>query len=121
LSKKPNLLANIEIPKLDPDPESSDSWWSDIYKYTPGHPGTQFSGRSIYKATERNYWDFNSVLRKLAGRLRNGNVRRELQLGEYYEKPGDKKRRIRSERHRRRFQEMVCFRCLSLLFLVLAL
>ena len=35
------------------------------------------------------------------------NVRRELKLNERYEKPNQMRRRKRSERHRRRFADMV--------------
>ncbi|KAF8323187.1 hypothetical protein DL93DRAFT_2070738 [Clavulina sp. PMI_390] len=35
------------------------------------------------------------------------NVRGELRLVERYEKPTDKRRRLKSERHRRRFADMI--------------
>ena len=39
--------------------------------------------------------------------LRRNNVRRELKLTERYEKPNQMRRRKRSERHRRRFADMI--------------
>lgn len=38
--------------------------------------------------------------------MRN-RVKRELRLGEYYEKPSERKKRLAVERHRRRFQDLV--------------
>ena len=39
--------------------------------------------------------------------LRENKIRKELRLAERFEKPTDKRRRLKSERHRRRFAEMV--------------
>ena len=47
------------------------------------------------------------LYRNLMGTLRRNNVRRELRLEERYEKPNQKRRRLRSERHRRRFADMI--------------
>lgn len=68
----------------------------------------------------RSYSQLNSILRR-------NNVRHELALGERYEKPNQRRRRLASERHRRRFANMVrekvqlvrmrCFLCLILLHL----
>lgn len=81
--------------------------YTDLGGNLGGYPGNQFSGRQLLKGADR-YFEFGVAYRRLNRKLIDSNVRRELQLGEFYEKPGDRKRRLRSERHRRRFQEMVC-------------
>jgi len=43
----------------------------------------------------------------LMARLGRNSIKKELRLGEFYEKPSDRKRRLAMERHRRRFQELV--------------
>ena len=47
------------------------------------------------------------LYRSLMATLRRNNVRRELKLTERYEKPNQMRRRKRSERHRRRFADMI--------------
>lgn len=47
------------------------------------------------------------LYRNLMATLRRNNVRYELRLGERYEKPNQMRRRKRSERHRRRFADMI--------------
>lgn len=46
-------------------------------------------------------------MRRLNGILVRNRVKRELKLGEYYEKPSERKKRLAVERHRRRFQDLV--------------
>jgi ribosomal protein S21 len=48
-------------------------------------------------------------MRRLNGILVRNRVKRELKLGEYYEKPSERKKRLAVERHRRRFQDLVSF------------
>lgn len=72
-------------------------------------PGNQFKGRSI-DCTTRNHLnnkEFSWGFRRLQGTLSRNRVKRELKLGEFYEKPSVRKRRLATERHRRRFQELV--------------
>lgn len=46
----------------------------------------------------------------MQGVMRMGNMKKEAKLNEFHEKPSVRRRRLRSERHRRRFKEMVsCF------------
>lgn len=47
------------------------------------------------------------ALRRLSGILTRNRVKRELKLGEYYEKGSERKKRLAVERHRRRFQDLV--------------
>ena len=64
----------------------------------------KYAGRSV------NVTDFvplRIALGRLGRILSQNNVRKELRLVERYEKPTDKRRRLKSERHRRRFAEMV--------------
>jgi ribosomal protein S21 len=46
-------------------------------------------------------------MRRLGGILARNRIKRELKLGEYYEKPSERKKRLAVERHRRRFQDLV--------------
>jgi len=69
-------------------------------------PSTPTTGRSVAMSTSLNHT--SAVLyRQLSRILSRNNVRRELKLNERYEKPNQMRRRKRSERHRRRFADMV--------------
>lgn len=65
-------------------------------------PGT-YSGRSV--PVFRN--DVGGAYNKLQGLLARNQVRKELRLTERHEKRSDMKRRLKSERHRKRFAEFV--------------
>lgn len=45
--------------------------------------------------------------KRMQGVMRMGNMKKEAKLNEFHEKPSVRRRRLRSERHRRRFKEMV--------------
>jgi len=51
--------------------------------------------------------DVEKAYRQMSNILKRNNMRYELKLGERYEKPNQMRRRKRSERHRRRFRDMV--------------
>lgn len=51
--------------------------------------------------------DVGIAYSKLMSMLAKNNVRKELRLEEHYEKPNQKRRRLKSERHRRRFAAAV--------------
>lgn len=51
--------------------------------------------------------DVGSAYKRLNKVLMENNVRRELKRGEYFEKGSDKRVRLNSERHRRRFKDAV--------------
>ncbi|WFD32550.1 hypothetical protein MSPP1_003598 [Malassezia sp. CBS 17886] len=71
-------------------------------------PAKPTSGRSVSIANSNAQGNNATVLyRTLMRLLRRNNVRRELKLQERYEKPNQMRRRKRSERHRRRFADMV--------------
>ena len=67
-------------------------------------PGNQYSGRSLpidpRSSLAQRY-------RQLQGQMTRTGVRKELKLAEFYEKPSIRRNRKQSERHRRRFQELV--------------
>jgi ribosomal protein S21 len=67
-------------------------------------PAGKYAGRSF--AVNR-FVSVAAALGRLNRTLSNNNVRQELRLVERYEKPTDKRRRLKSERHRRRFADMV--------------
>jgi len=64
----------------------------------------KYAGRSV-NVTE--FVPLRIALGRLGRILGQNNMRKELRLVERYEKPTDKRRRLKSERHRRRFAEMI--------------
>ncbi|WFD44213.1 hypothetical protein MPSI1_002879 [Malassezia psittaci] len=73
----------------------------------PPAPATPTSGRTVSATNSYGNASVAMLYRNLMSTLRRNNVRRELRLGERYEKPNQKRRRLRSERHRRRFADMI--------------
>ena len=73
----------------------------------PAKPATPTTGRTVSAANSFGNSSAAMLYRNLMGTLRRNNVRRELRLEERYEKPNQKRRRLRSERHRRRFADMI--------------
>jgi len=96
----PSSRGNYGISDLSKTPAQR---WLAASVNPPGKIGTRYTGRSI-PVREGNvlgaYYGLNSILGQ-------NNVRRELKLGERYEKPTERRRRIQSERHRRRFAQAV--------------
>ncbi|KAE8234847.1 hypothetical protein CF326_g95 [Tilletia indica] len=66
-------------------------------------PGEPTTGRSI--AVQSG--DVGRAYRTVMSILRKDDIRGELRRGERYEKPNQERRRKRSERHRRRFADLV--------------
>ncbi|WWC63592.1 ribosomal protein S21 [Kwoniella dejecticola CBS 10117] len=94
------LSAISRPPALSPSPPPGQ------YKYNSswGFPTTVATGRSI---TVPRGGEFTSSYKRLQGLLRQSNLKKELRLQEFHEKPSVRRRRLISERHRRRFKEMV--------------
>ncbi|CAE6428443.1 unnamed protein product [Rhizoctonia solani] len=63
-------------------------------------PGNVNTGRSV---PVNEHMDVSSAYRRLHSILNRNRVRSELFLQRRYEKPSDRERRLKSERHRRRF------------------
>ncbi|WWC71297.1 mitochondrial 37S ribosomal protein bS21m [Kwoniella pini CBS 10737] len=88
--------------------DDSEIWWKKLSinsnSYNFGFPTNISTGRSI---TVPKGGEFNSSYKRLQGLLRQSNLKKELRLQEFHEKPSVKRRRLISERHRRRFKEMV--------------
>lgn len=88
-----------------PDIPNADAWWrASSLTAGRGFPGTRYSGRSIGMRSPAQY---AQTYYELMRRLRNANVRKEYKLFEYHEKRAVRRVRLGSERHRRRFKEMV--------------
>lgn len=66
-----------------------------------------FTGRTVSTWSKRGV-DFGFAYMKLSRILRENHVRRELRLQARHEKSGVKRRRLRSERWRKRFAHEVC-------------
>jgi small subunit ribosomal protein MRP21 len=62
------------------------------------------TGRIIQVETERGV-DPATAFRRLAMRLAQNNVRKDAQRQRFYERPGLKRKRLKSERWRKRFKE----------------
>lgn len=75
----------------------------------PGAASRSASGPSAGRTVllDGRQVDVNRAMSVLNQVIRRNNIRSELRLGERYEKPNQKRRRLRSERHRRRFANMV--------------
>lgn len=87
--------------------------WRERSKHRPpGEHGNQYSGRTVKVrpsaggATVASA-QINSALRSLNVVLSRNKIKKELRLGEFYEKPSERRQRLARERHRRRFQDMV--------------
>lgn len=65
--------------------------------------GNQYSGRSVVSRDG----NFSLAYRRLSGIMSRNRIRKELRLGEHHEKGSERRRRLKSERHRRRFAELV--------------
>ncbi|KAG8719478.1 hypothetical protein FRC08_002725 [Ceratobasidium sp. 394] len=65
-------------------------------------PGNVYTGRSVM-VSDRTGFDLAAAYRRLHVILSRNRVRSELFLQRRYEKPSDRERRLKSERHRRRF------------------
>ncbi|ODN77756.1 ribosomal protein S21 [Cryptococcus amylolentus CBS 6039] len=111
-SSSKSSLQSPNSPSGLSDPTSED-WWmhfsskpsdASLHRSSSGLPSKYFSGRSI--ALTRG-GDFMQGYRRLQSVVRSGNMKKEARLNEFYEKPSLRRRRLRSERHRRRFKEMV--------------
>lgn len=96
------------FPKLHfdiPDPPgSSTAWWERESKSRSGQPGTVNSGRT-YPVMRGN--DFAAQYKKLQIMLSRTGIKSEMKRKEFYESPSEKRVRLGSERHRRRFAARV--------------
>ncbi|MCO5590112.1 hypothetical protein L7F22_044081 [Adiantum nelumboides] len=84
--------------------EQMEDTWRKRKTYGPDRPALPSDGRSIAVS---NSGDLARAMTNLNSIFRVNNIRTELRLGERYEKPNQKRRRLASERHRRRFAHMV--------------
>lgn len=76
--------------------------WRRRYQLGPKTPRKPSDGRVVEVKS-----DVGIAYSKLMSMLAKNNVRKELRLEEHYEKPNQKRRRLKSERHRRRFAAAV--------------
>lgn len=102
------LVEASELSKLAPTTRVDD-WWA-IKRNTNMNnplnvaPGNQYTGRSVKVAGGRT---FQQAYRQVMGVLSRTGTRKDVRDSEYFEKPHVMRNRQKSERHRRRFQEMV--------------
>ncbi|TXT09194.1 hypothetical protein VHUM_02668 [Vanrija humicola] len=100
----------LDIPLPDashlvPDLPNADAWWrASNLTAGRGFPGTRFSGRSLPSRSGNDYAKAYSMLNY---RLTAAKVRKEWKQAEYHETPSKRRVRLQSERHRRRFKEMI--------------
>ncbi|KDQ14031.1 hypothetical protein BOTBODRAFT_110804 [Botryobasidium botryosum FD-172 SS1] len=89
----------------NPEQTPAERWSSrssNILKKLAPPPNT-YAGRSV--VVEKG--DVGNAYNRLQGILARNDVRKELRLTERHEKRSDKRRRLESERHRRRFAEFI--------------
>ena len=97
----PEIITKTPL-RSESDP---DGWWKrSVTSGSRGEPGDQYSGRSIAVQGRR---DLTTCIRMVNSLLQRTGVKRDVRQGEFYERPGLTRQRKSSERHRRRFQEMV--------------
>lgn len=72
----------------------------------PVPPSPTTEGRSV-SAFNHSTPNYGALWASLRNTIARSNLRGELKLGERYEKPNQERRRKRSERHRRRFKDLV--------------
>ncbi|CAD6574412.1 MAG: hypothetical protein TREMPRED_001108 [Tremellales sp. Tagirdzhanova-0007] len=89
---------------LPDDRPSGNKWWTDASHLRVGQPGNVYSGRT-FPVMRSN--DFMGQYKRLQSIMLRTGVRRELKRKEYHEGPSEKRVRLASERHRRRFAHMV--------------
>ncbi|KAF8605239.1 hypothetical protein BDV93DRAFT_438896 [Ceratobasidium sp. AG-I] len=101
-TQSPSIFSDLTIQHLHNNPTPAQRWTSvhetairDIRE-----PGNVYTGRSI-PVSDRA--DMSIAYRRLHAILARNRVRSELFLQRRYEKPSDRERRLKSERHRRRF------------------
>jgi ribosomal protein S21 len=105
----PETIASpADLRTLQPT-QDPDNWWTarqagTLASTSSKLPGNQFSGRSIPVKGGKG---FQQAYRQLMGVLSRTGVRNDVRNSEFYEKPHVMRNRQKSERHRRRFQEMV--------------
>lgn len=96
----------LNIQKLGHEPTPAQRW-SSVHETAAREirePGNVYTGRSI-PISDR--MDMSIAYRRLHMILSRNRVRSELFLQRRYEKPSDRERRLKSERHRRRFAAWV--------------
>lgn len=99
------LVEASELSKLAPKPAHPDDWWNASFRSQLGmYPGNQYTGRSVKVLGTRS---FQQAYRQVMGVLSRTGTRKDVRDSEYFEKPHVMRNRKKSERHRRRFQEMV--------------
>lgn len=89
--------------------EDFEHYWKHRHVFGGNSAQKDVSGPSAGRTVilDGRHVDVGRAMSSLNGILRRNEIRRELQLGDRYEKPNQKRRRLRSERHRRRFAHMV--------------
>jgi len=92
---------NFDLPET---PISNTAWWERASSSRIGKPGSVNSGRT-FPVMRGN--DFAPQYKRLQIMLARTRIKNELRRKEYYESPSEKRVRLASERHRRRFAHMV--------------
>ena len=101
-----SIFSNLTAQHLKSYPTPAERWVSvhEVATREMREPGNVYTGRSI-PISERA--DMSIAYRRLHTILARNRVRSELFLQRRYEKPSDRVRRLKSERHRRRFAAWV--------------
>lgn len=87
------------------EPADPNRWWKDAsMRRDRGVVNDKYTARSTFVTAPTRYMKSYRVVQKI---LRQGDVRTKVRKTLAYEAPSIKKRRLASERHRRRFKAMV--------------
>ncbi|ORY29659.1 hypothetical protein BCR39DRAFT_558993 [Naematelia encephala] len=104
----PNIRINLPSEALElvkPSNPRTEAWWQAASNARQsGKVGNTYSGRTV---PVRRATDVAKEFKNLHFLMRRAGIPRLLRNEEYYEKPSDKRNRLVSERHRRRFAALV--------------
>ena len=94
-------------PPPPPAQGNPNGWWQDASRRrADGRNNTAYTGRTL-SVTRGN--DYNRIYRNMQALIRQTGMRAQFKAGQVYEKPSEKRVRLASQRHRRRFKAMVSF------------
>ena len=99
----------FNIPQAPVEPVDPDAWWASLStrrSNSRGYVLPKYSSRS-FVVNARQKSGFKIAVSRMKRVLRDANIRKKVRLDQYHEVGSVKRRRLKSERHRRRFQALV--------------
>ena len=113
-SSKPQPFRFI-IPQAPVEEVDPDAWWKNLSarrSNARGYVLPKYASRSFLVSRQKS--GFKLAVVRMKRVLRDANLRKKVRLDQYHEVDSVKRRRLKSERHRRRFQALVSVCCAGL-------